>query len=158
MAPSKNDAASTEVAVSENMARGAVDVMGAVQAMASGAVQVFSTVQGDDFDAKKRTLAAITDSEPLADHLREKIDLVDFVVQVVQMADDNGEVSDQPRVILIDKTGKAYHAISSGILRSLQNYTGLLGMPNAWPEGGVAVMADEQRGRSGFRFMTLKLA
>lgn len=159
MAAGKNEAVSSEVAVVDEVAASsAMDVRGIVAGMAKGDLQMYSTVRGEDKASKLRVLAAITDSEALSDHLREKIELKDFIIQVIQMPDEKtGEVNDVPRVVLLAADGKAYHAISSGILQSLRNYVGVLGDPNTWDEP-VAVTCDEVKGRNGYRFMTLKLA
>jgi len=152
---------STEVVVPEEIiaSASAMDVAGIVAGMASGDLQMYTSVKGVDKVAKLKVLDAITNSEPLADHLRESFNLTDFVIQVIQMADEKtGEIGNVPRIILITDDGKAYHAISSGVLQSLRNFVGVLGEPgtgDAWP---VAVTCDEVKGRNGYRFMTLKLA
>jgi len=157
----KNDAVSTDVAVTDEVIASAsvMDVTGIVQGMAKGELQMYSTVKGDDKASKLKVLDAITNSESLSDHLREPINLTDFVIQVIQMPDEKtGEINNVPRIILITDDGKAFHAISSGVLQSLRNFVGVLGEPgksDAWP---VSVVCDEVKGRNGYRFMTLKLA
>ena len=157
----KNDAVSTDVAVADEVIASAsvMDVTGIVQGMAKGELQMYSTVKGDDKASKLKVLDAITNSESLSDHLREPINLADFVIQVIQMPDEKtGEINNVPRIILITEDGKAFHAISSGVLQSLRNFVGVLGEPgssDAWP---VSVVCDEVKGRNGYRFMTLKLA
>jgi len=152
---------STEVAIVDDVvaSASAMDVAGIVAGMSSGDLQMYTSVKGVDKVAKLKVLDAITNSEPLADHLRESFNLTDFVIQVIQMADEKtGEIGNVPRIILIMDDGKAYHAISSGVLQSLRNFVGVLGEPgtgDAWP---VAVTCDEVKGRNGYRFMTLKLA
>lgn len=158
----KNDvveaATSTEVAVAETQARSSADVLAAVASMGQGTA-VYSTFTADDLESKKRVLNAITESEAVADHLREKLMLKDFVIQAATMIDDQtGEERNVLRTILLTADGKAYHAISDGIFKALQNYTAVLGHPSHWPDEGIAVVVDEIRSRRGFRFMTIKLA
>ncbi len=106
----------------------------AVQALADGKSTVFSTITGDDFAAKMKVLNATTASLPLAEILNKPIELVDIVVQVIEMADEaSGEVRDVPRTILIAKDGTAYHAISNGVFRAVENILGILGKPHTWP-------------------------
>lgn len=154
-------ATSTEVAVPDggsSPVRSQAEVLAAVQAMGQGGM-VYSTFDADDLDSKKRVLNAITESEPVADHLRETLNLKDFVIQAATMIDDQtGEERDVLRTILLTADGKAYHAISDGLFKSLQNYTAVLGHPSTWPAEGIAVMVDEVRSRRGYRFMTIKLA
>lgn len=154
---------STDVATVDEVEATSSSVMNVakiVQGMANGELQMYTTVKGGDKASKLAVLAAITDSEALSDHLRETFNVKDFIIQVIQMPDEKtGEVNDVPRIILISDDGKAYHAISAGVLQSLRNFSGVLGEPSAtnenWP---VAVMCDEVKGRNGYRFMTLKLA
>lgn len=161
MAVGKNETVSSDVAVVDEVAVTSVmDVASIVRGMANGDLQMYSTVKGGDKASKLRVLAAITDSEALADHLREPFDVQDYIVQVIQMADEKtGEVGNVPRIVLLTADGKAYHAISAGVLQSLRNFAGVLGEPSAtnenWP---VRVVCDEVKGRNGYRFMTLKLA
>lgn len=126
----------------------------AVEKLASGKTTVFSTITGDDFETKMLVLEATTASLPLAEHLNKKIELVNVVVQVIDMVnEDTGAVESVPRSILIDKSGTAYHAISSGVFKSLENIFGILGQPSEWA-GPVSVKC--VRGGSGTRqYMTL---
>lgn len=162
MSPKNDDvkaAPSTEVATTDERreARSSSDVIAAIQSLNQGSA-IYSTFEADDIDSKKKVLNAITNSEPIADHLRETIMLKDFVVQAATMVDEDGVEQNVLRTILLDAQGKAYHAISDGIFKALQNYTAVLGHPSEWPAEGVAVIVDEARGRRGFRFMTIKLA
>lgn len=135
------------------------DVMAKVQTLADGQAAVYSTVPGGDFDAQKVTLNAITNSTPAIDMAGKKIMLKNFVIQASTMIDDEtGEERDILRTILIDAEGKAYHAVSDGLFKALQNFTGILGHPSNWPAEGIGVMLQEVKGRRGFRFLTLKLA
>lgn len=134
------------------------NVLDKIGTISNGAMSFYSTLDQTDPAAKLAMVDAVTNSEPLADHLRETINLKDFILQATTMIDEKtGEEQPILRVILIDADGSAYHAISDGLFRSLQTYTGLLGHPSTWAEP-VPVIVDEKRGRSGFRFMTIKLA
>lgn len=155
----ENGGVSAEVAVRGSEAASSGDVMAKVRALSEGAPMIYSTVGGDDFESKKVTLNAVTNAEPVSEHLNKKIMLRDFVIQATTMIDDeSGEERDILRTILIAADGKAYSAVSDGLFKSLQNYTALLGHPSVWPEGGVAVVVSEVKGRRGYRFMTIKLA
>ena len=131
-------------------------VRGQVTALRDGNVALYSSILADTFEGKKQTLNAITNSVAIADHLGATINLANIVVQVVEMVDEkSGEMTDQPRVILVDADGTAYHAISSGILKSVENTIGMLGEPSTWPEP-VPIQVAEERGRNGFRYYTIK--
>lgn len=138
----------------------------AVQALSAGATNVFTTIKGDDVASKLAVFEATTASVPLSENLNKPITLANIVVQVIDIndTDDKGnpivdeqtgevKVSTVPRTILIDKDGTAYHAISQGVFKSVENLTGILGVdPANW--GGVKVKA--VKGGSGTRqYMTL---
>ena len=149
---------SNEVVVPAHEAMGSQDALAKVQALANDQPMIYSTVQGDDFDSKKKTLNAVTNAEPVSDHVNKKIMLKDFVIQATTMIDDDGVERDILRTILIAADGKAYSAVSDGLFKSLQNYTALLGHPSVWPAEGVAVTVQEVKGRRGYKFLTIKLA
>jgi len=134
------------------------DVLAKIASVNGQNMSFYSTMDSSDPATKMALLQAITESEPVADHLRETINLKNFALQSTTMIDtDTGEEVPILRTILIDADGTAYHAISDGLFKSLQVYTGLLGHPSTW-EAPVPVIVDEKRGRSGYRFMTIKLA
>jgi hypothetical protein len=127
-------------------------------AMLSSGSGIVSTIQGTDVEARKATLNAVTNAEPIADHLGETINMVHAVFQAVTVADDKtGEVNDTVRTVLLDADGKAYAAISDGLIGSLRDVFGIMGQPSTWPEP-LPVKVVEKRGRSGFRFMKIELA
>lgn len=117
-----------------------VDVYGgsatenAIDKLASGKQTVFSTLKGDDAATRAVVWEATTNSVPLAENLNKKIELVNVVMQVIDMADEKtGEIQQVPRTVLLAKDGTAYHAISQGIFKSVENIFGILGMPDTWP-------------------------
>ena len=121
---------------------------------------VYSSIDGSTFEGRVATLSALTDSEPAADHLGEEFSLKDVVVQTVTLTNEDprsGELVEDValRVILVTDIGNL-HAISNGLFRSVQNIFGTLGHPSTWPTT-VKAKVVEERGRSGFRFMTLKV-
>lgn len=126
----------------------------AIDKLANGRQTVFSTLKGDDFGTKLAVLEATTASAPLAENLNKRIDLANVVVQMIDMTnEDTGVVETVPRTILIAADGKAYHAISSGVFKAIENIFGILGQPSEWP-GALPVKA--VRGGSGNRqYMTL---
>lgn len=105
----------------------------AVEKLSEGRSSVFSTVKGNDHDSRMTVFNATTNSEPISENLGKVIDLVNIVVQVIDIADEEtGEMATVPRTILIDRSGKSYHAISNGVFKSVENLLGVLGMPDTW--------------------------
>lgn len=126
----------------------------AVQALAEGKATVFTTITGDDFASKMKVLNATTASLPLAENLNKPIELVDVVVQVVEMANEQtGEMQEVPRTILIAKDGTAYHAISVGVFRAVENILGILGKPNTWP--GPVKIKVQREGTGNRQYFTI---
>lgn len=134
-----------------------MDVSSAIQGLNNPGSAFFSTISGSDFAGKKAIAAALTSSKALANSLNETIALANIIVQSVQIADDKtGEVNDAPRVTLIDVDGNAFHATSAGLLSSVRNLLGVFGEPSDWPKEGLDIRVVEERGRRGYRFMTIK--
>lgn len=156
----KNDVVDVEVESAELVERGSSGVTDVAQAIAGlndSSAAFYSTIKGTDFAARKLIAAAQTKSTPLSDAINTEIALKNFIVQSVNLQDERtGEVSEAPRVTLIAEDGTAYHATSVGLLSSLRNLIATLGEPDAWPEA-LPIKVVEQRGRSGYRFMTIEL-
>lgn len=142
---------STDLAVASNGIR--QDIAN----LASGKSTVFSTVTGDDFNTKVSVINAMTNSLPVQDNIGKTIQLVNVIVQAVDMADEKSrEISAQPRIILLDADGTAYHAISSGLFKSLENIFGILGHPATWP-APLPIVIDRVKGKVG-HFFTARIA
>jgi hypothetical protein len=131
---------------------GSLVVQDAIKRLQSGDVGVYSTIVGDDFEAKKAVLSAVTNSAPLAEHVGEHIDLVNVVVQATELNErdnaghETGRKITVPRTILIDANGTAYYSFSPLVLRSLQTFFGVLGQPHEWPEPvGMKVLRKKAR-------------
>lgn len=153
------DVTSTDVATieDENRPASGFDIGDAIAKLASGQATVYSTFQGDDFDTKIALLEAVTNSEPIAENLNKRIDIVNLVIQPVEMADEQtGEMREVPRVILIDENGVAYHAISMGIYRAVETVLGIVGQPHTWPHPLPVKLVRE--GKAPRAYFTIKNA
>ena len=119
---------------------------------------VFTTVKGDDIEAKKTVFSAVNDAEPLSDHLGEPLKVVDIVAHKVEVAnEESGEIDDATRIVLITEDGQALASVSLGIQGAVRNILAFLGEPSTW-DGAVTLVPMEKKGRRGFRYMTLMLA
>lgn len=156
-APASEDTAGTEVAlIDENDA-----VTEAIQAIRSGNALAYNSIVGDDWDAKLAALNAVTNSEPLRDHLGQPIAVTNIIIQsvVIETTDPkSGEVtgSRQPRIILLDDSGNAFHAISGGLLKSVGNIIGIMREPSTWTSP-VSIEVTKEKGKRG-DYMTAKLS
>ena len=153
--------ATTEVAVPEAITDAAeIQSMSEVQAKLASLADkpmVFSTFEGDDIETKKVLATAVTDASPLNEALNTPFFLKNFVVQATTMVNDDGGEHPILRIILVTSEGKALSCAADGIFKVLQTYTGIFGHPRDWPEEGIQMQAVEERGRRGFRYLTLKL-
>lgn len=147
----------TEVAViEETVAKGAAtDVASVIQGLNNPGSAVYSSISSDSFEDKLAIAAALTTSVPIDENLNKEIQLTDFIVQPVDLTDDQGNVNTAPRVVLIDEAGVAYHATSIGLLSSLRNIASVLGAPSTWPHP-VPIQVVEQKGNNGYKFFTIK--
>lgn len=128
-----------------------------VQALAAGQANLYSTITGDSMEARLAILSAVTDSEPVIDHIGETFQLRHVIVQASSVADEDGNETDAVRVIVIDEDGNAWHAMSKGLFTYMRNLFDIVGNPKDWTQP-LPVQFVEKRGRNGFRFLTVKLA
>jgi len=148
---------STDVAtVDAELVSGDVATVTNVAELSAAEAGVFSTFKGEDFATRVKVFAAVTDAEPLSDHIGEVINLANVVAQNVEVHDDNTDsMVKAARVILVDDEGKAYAAISDGLYRSLQNIFAIVGYPESWDGGVFPIVVKEVKSRKGFRFFTV---
>ena len=135
-------------------------LLASLDAMRNGGSLVVTTFEESGWDTKLATFDAMTNAARVDENFGTVINLRNWVVQPVDMPVDDKDPSKgtalAPRVILIDEDGTSFAAISSGILKSLENLVGVFGKPSAWP-GSIPVVVTEERGRSGYRYMTLSI-
>lgn len=136
-------------------------LMATLDAMRSGGSAVVTTFEDSSWETRTATFDAMTNAQPVSENIGTVINLRNWVIQPVEMPVDEKDLSKgtqlAPRIILIDEDGSAYAAISTGILKSLENLVGVFGKPSEWP-GSIPVAITEQKSRAGFRFMTLSIA
>jgi hypothetical protein len=121
----------------------------------SGTLALYSSIKTDDKVGQLALLSAISDAEPLNEHVGETIQLKDFVLQATTVVDEQTkEERDAVRIILIDADGTALACVSDGMVKALQNMVAIMGQPGTWDEP-LAIKVVEKRSRRGFRFMTI---
>ena len=95
--------------------------------------------------------------ESLADHKNEVLEIVNVAAHPVNLIDENtGELVEALRVVLIDKNGNNYDAVSQGIVSSLQKIFAIVG-PAPYLEEPLKIKVIEQKTRKGFRTNTIEL-
>lgn len=131
----------------------------AVASLNSGGMSMWSSLPNESFDDKRQVLALMTNAATAveAELVGKTINLRHVIVHVVELEDEKtGEMTEQNRVVLITEEGESYAAISSGLMRSLENIIAMFGTPDVW-EGPIPVQLVEKRSRAGFRFYSLNV-
>lgn len=128
----------------------------------NGQVSVYSSIKGDDFESKKRVLAATTNAARVDENIGKTIMLKDVVVQAIDISDTDdktGEVTntEAARIILIDADGSSYAAVSTGLFRALTNLFGILGEPHTWPEALPIQVVKERAKSNAGHYFTVRL-
>lgn len=127
-----------------------------IAGLSRGELAVFSTITGTDFASKVAVMNALSNSEPISENLKATIELANVVVEPVDMANEGtGEIKAQPRVILIDKDGNAFHAISGPAFRDVKRLLAIMGHPSTWPAPLPIHVAQEGTGTR--KYFTVKL-
>lgn len=115
-----------------------------------------SSIQGATREEQNLIYKAVTNAERLSDHLGQRLDVTDVLIQPVELADPvTGEVDVNTRITLITEDRKAYTAISKGVETALKNMFQIFGDPSWTP--AIPLVAEKKRGNGGFEFMTLNL-
>ena len=118
----------------------------------------FCSIQNDGTRASQVKVynAINSKGDALDDHKGEVLEIVDIAAHPVTLVDENtGEIVEALRVVMIDKNGKNYDAVSQGIASSLQKIFGIVGMPTFNPPLKMKVV--EQKTRKGFKTNTIEL-
>ena len=101
-------------------------------------VAIFNAINGAD--------------ESLADHINEILEITNVVAHPVTLTDEEtGEVINALRVVLIDKNGKAYQAVSGGIANAISRIISIIGDPatGAWEKEPVKMRVKQVKTRNG---------
>ena len=95
--------------------------------------------------------------ESLDDHKNEVLEIVNFAAHPVTLTDENtGEIVEALRIVLVDKKGVNYDAVSQGIASSLQKIIAIVGMA-PWDKEPLKIKVVEQKTRKGFKTNTIEL-
>ena len=86
---------------------------------------------------------ALSDAQDIRDHLGEPLEVVDFAAEPTEIEDENGEVVNAIRTVLITKDGTALQSCSDQLVRSLNRLFVMLGTPDKWKAPVKLVITDE---------------
>lgn len=132
------------------------DMRTAVAALNDPSSGFYSTLKTTGFADRLKLAKAINDSSPLDEHLGEEFNLANYIVQLVEIADNgSGELVNAARTILIDDKGNAYHGTSKGLMTAVRNLNATIGDPTQW-EGNTIRIKVVQEGVKPRRYFTIK--
>lgn len=115
--------------------------------MNKGQLGMFSTIEAVDFESKVALMTALSNSEPIAENLKKTILLANVVVESTDMADEKtGEIKAQPRILLIDSKGNAFHAISTPLYRDVKRFLSIMKHPSTWAAPAPVYVVQEGQG------------
>lgn len=107
-------------------------------------------------ESKIKIYNAISNAEnSLADHIGEILEIEHMVAHPIELADEvTGKMVQAMRVVLVDVNGVGYHAVSNGVVSSLQKIIGIVG-PAPWtPALQVVPKQVKTRGNGGMNKAT----
>lgn len=97
----------------------------------------YCTIKADANDRKKsaKIYNALNNPEyRIADFINKDIAVADVLIEIADILnEDTGEVSQVPRVVLIDEAGKAYQSASFGMFACIKNAIKVFGEPTWEP-------------------------
>ncbi|MED1164572.1 hypothetical protein, partial [Bacillus paranthracis] len=118
---------------------------------AEGSKEVFfSSIQKTDRKSAVKMYNAINSSEnALSDHTGEVLQITDMVAHAITLEDEQTKENvDALRVVLLDKDGKGYHAVSQGVVSSIQKIISIVG-PAPWTDEPLKIVPYEVKTRKG---------
>lgn len=94
----------------------------------------YTSLKSETAEEKKKLFNAQNKAdERLADHINKTLAIKDVFVEIVDCVnEDTGEVSQAPRIVLIDDKGVSYACVSVGIFSALKKIFGIFGEPTTW--------------------------
>lgn len=125
-----------------------VDIM---ESLKNPTTNFLCTIEDDGTRKSKVAIYnAINSSDTaLNDMVGKPLEIVDVVAHPITITDEEtGEIIETVRTVLIDKNGKCYHAVSAGILNSLQKIFSIIGMPS-WKDEPVKMEVKQVKTRNG---------
>lgn len=132
------------------------DIKDQIRDLVNGAPALYSSYRDDDFKTKLKVLNAIGNSQPIAEAIGTVIELENILVQIVTMKNETTQqMENQPRIILVDKSGTPYHAISKGLWNSVQTLIGVAGEPHTWEEP-INIVVKRHRANNAGHFFAIE--
>lgn len=117
---------------------------------------MYSSMKAETREEKLDLFEAVTNAEPLEDHINECINVQDVTIQPVEFVDDvTGEIKMQNRITLITPEKDAFVCTSLGVETSLKQLFGIVGNPPWIPP--IPLKPVKQQGNGKYKFTALQL-
>ena len=109
----------------------------------------YSSIKGESREEKARLYKAKSNPDKrIADCINQKIYVKDLYMEVVSLTnEETGEISDCPRVVLLDKDGISYTSVSFGIYNSLKSLVAVYGEPT-WEDPIPVIVRQKETGKN----------
>lgn len=101
----------------------------------AGGGKGYCTMVAENRQAMATLYNAVSNPEKISAHLNKPIQMIHFYVEIIQCANETtGGIVNVPRVVIIDKTGKGYQAVSVGVYNAIKRIVSMFGNPATWDE------------------------
>lgn len=131
------------------------DNVGFVADLTTRSASYISFQVKDDKDKAKLFNLMNSPDERVASHINEVIEIQDIYVETVDCVNEKtGEITTCPRIVLLDKNGVSYTAVSVGLFSALQKLIRVYGEPTWNPP--LALKVKQEKTRNGNSVLTLK--
>lgn len=103
--------------------------------LASNESQAFTSLKNETVQEKAILYKAMSNPDTrLGDCINQVIRVKDVFMEKVEMVNkETGELSECPRIVLVDENGKSYQAVSFGVFNALKRIFQVFGNPT-WEE------------------------
>lgn len=103
--------------------------------MDSNVNQGFTSLKNETTEQKAILFKAMSNpDERLSDHINQVLHIKDVYMEKVDMVnEETGEISECPRIVLVDSDGVSYQAVSFGVFNALKRIFQVFGKPT-WEE------------------------
>lgn len=103
----------------------------------------FTSIKAETIEDKAKLFNAMNNPDfRLGDCINRVIKIKDLFCETVQCTNqETGEVTDAPRIVVIDEDGKSYQAVSVGVLSAFKKLIAIFGAPT-W-EPAIPIMVKQ---------------
>lgn len=132
--------------MAENTGLANMDVRNAMSASGSAS---YSSLKAGTLKEKAALFNAMSNpNHKVGDYINRSIRVKDVYVEVIELTDeDTGEVTNAPRIVLIDTDGDSYQAVSKGIFSALSRAIQVFGEPT-WDDGIPVIVRQISLGKN----------